>query len=156
MPRRPIIVKRRTSFDPRYHDPLVGQMINTLMRKGKKSVAETICYRAIDLAGAKSGLEPLKLFKTALDNVKPLVETKSRRVGGASYQVPVEVRSQRRMSLAMRWLVKYAYLRTGRSMEEKLAAELIDASNRTGGAMKKREDTHRMAEANKAFSHYRW
>jgi small subunit ribosomal protein S7 len=119
-------------------------------------VAETICYRAIDLAGAKSGLEPLKLFKTALDNVKPLVETKSRRVGGASYQVPVEVRSQRRMSLAMRWLVKYAYLRTGRSMEEKLAAELIDASNRTGGAMKKREDTHRMAEANKAFSHYRW
>ena len=156
MPRRPIIVKRRTSFDPRYHDPLLGQMINTLMRKGKKSVAETICYRAIDLAGAKSGLEPLKLFKTALDNVKPLVETKSRRVGGASYQVPVEVRSQRRMSLAMRWLVKYAYLRTGRSMEEKLAAELIDASNRTGGAMKKREDTHRMAEANKAFSHYRW
>jgi small subunit ribosomal protein S7 len=156
MPRRPIIVKRRTSFDARYHDPLVGLLINTLMRKGKKSVAESICYRALDLAGEKSGVEPLKLFKTAVDNVKPLVETKSRRVGGASYQVPVEVRQVRRLSLALRWLVSYAYVRSGKSMEEKLAAELMDAANRTGGAMKKREDTHRMAEANKAFSHYRW
>ncbi len=156
MPRRPIIVKRRTFYDARYHDPLIGLMINTLMRKGKKTTAEGICYRALDIAGAKSGIEPLKLFKTAVDNVKPLVETKSRRVGGASYQVPVEVRPVRRMSLALRWLVKYAYVRTGKSMEEKLAAELMDAANRTGGSMKKREDTHRMAEANKAFSHYRW
>jgi small subunit ribosomal protein S7 len=156
MPRRPIIIKRRTTLDSRFNDPLVGRMVNTLMRKGKKSVAEGVCYRAFDLASQKSGVEALKLFKTAVDNVKPLVETKSRRVGGASYQVPVEVRPGRRISLALRWLVKFAYVRSGRSMEEKLAAELLDAVNRTGGAMKKREETHRMAEANKAFAHYRW
>ncbi len=156
MPRRRIILKRRTSVDPRYQDPLVGQMINTLMRKGKKSVAERICYQALARASEKSGVEPLRLFKTAVENVKPVVETKSRRVGGASYQVPVEVRQSRRTSLALRWLVKFAYARSGRSMEEKLAAELLDATNRTGGAMKKREETHRMAEANKAFAHYRW
>ena len=156
MPRRRIILKRRTSVDSRYQDPLVGQMINTLMRKGKKSVAERICYSALAMASEKSGVEPLRLFKTAVENVKPVVETKSRRVGGASYQVPVEVRQSRRISLALRWLVKFAYTRSGRSMEEKLAAELLDATNRTGGAMKKREETHRMAEANKAFAHYRW
>jgi len=156
MPRRRIILKRRTAVDSRYQDPLVGQMINTLMRKGKKSVAERICYQALALASEKSGVEPLRLFKTAVENVKPVVETKSRRVGGASYQVPVEVRQSRRTSLALRWLVKFAYTRSGRSMEEKLAAELLDATNRTGGAMKKREETHRMAEANKAFAHYRW
>ncbi|HTP42528.1 MAG TPA: 30S ribosomal protein S7 [Nitrospiria bacterium] len=156
MPRRRIILKRRTSIDARYQDPLVGQMINTLMRKGKKSAAERICYQALAMASEKSGVEPLRLFKTAVENVKPVVETKSRRVGGASYQVPVEVRQTRRTSLALRWLVKFAYARSGRSMEEKLAAELLDATNRTGGAMKKREETHRMAEANKAFAHYRW
>jgi small subunit ribosomal protein S7 len=156
MPRRRIILKRRISLDSRYQDPLVGQMINTLMRKGKKSVAEQICYQALAMASEKSGVEPLRLFKTAVENVKPVVETKSRRVGGASYQVPVEVRQSRRISLALRWLVKFAYSRSGRSMEEKLAAELLDATNRTGGAMKKREETHRMAEANKAFAHYRW
>jgi len=156
MPRRKVIIKRRTSVDPRYQDPLVGQMINTLMRKGKKSVAERICYQALAIASEKSGVEPLRLFKTAVENVKPVVETKSRRVGGASYQVPVEVRQSRRTSLALRWLVHFSYARSGRSMEEKLAAELLDATNRTGGAMKKREETHRMAEANKAFAHYRW
>ena len=135
---------------------MVGQMINTLMRKGKQNIAEKICYGALDRASQKSGVEPLKLFKTAVDNVKPLIETKSRRVGGASYQVPVEVKYVRRISLAMRWLVKYAHDRSGKSMEEKLAGELLDAVNRTGGAMRKREETHRMAEANKAFAHYRW
>jgi small subunit ribosomal protein S7 len=134
----------------------VGKFINTLMTKGRKSVAESICYDAFDLMKTKTGNEPLKVFKTAIDNIKPVLEVKSRRVGGASYQVPVEVRPERRISLALRWLVTYAKQRTGRSMEEKLAAEVLDASNNTGGAVKKREDTHKMAEANKAFAHYRW
>jgi small subunit ribosomal protein S7 len=134
----------------------VGKFINTLMTKGRKSVAESICYDAFDLMKTKTGNEPLKVFKTAIDNIKPVLEVKSRRVGGASYQVPVEVRPERRISLALRWLVTFAKQRTGRSMEEKLAAEVLDASNNTGGAVKKREDTHKMAEANKAFAHYRW
>jgi len=156
MPRRRVPVKRGSFPDARYNDRLVGKFINTLMRKGRKSVAESLCYDAFDLVKTKTGNDPLKLFKTAVDNIKPVVEVKSRRVGGASYQVPVEVRSERRVSLALRWLVLYAGQRTGRSMEEKLAAEVLDASNNTGGAVKKREDTHKMAEANKAFAHYRW
>lgn len=127
-----------------------------MMTKGRKSVAESLCYDAFDLMKTKTGNEPLKVFKTAIDNIKPVLEVKSRRVGGASYQVPVEVRPERRISLALRWLVTYAKQRTGRSMEEKLAAEVLDASTNTGGAVKKREDTHKMAEANKAFAHYRW
>jgi len=134
----------------------VGKFINTLMTKGRKSVAESICYDAFDLMKTKTGNEPLKVFKIAIDNIKSVLEVKSRRVGGASYQVPVEVRPERRISLALRWLVTFAKQRTGRSMEEKLAAEVLDASNNTGGAVKKREDTHKMAEANKAFAHYRW
>ncbi len=119
-------------------------------------MAESLCYDAFDLVKTKTSNEPLKVFKSAIDNIKPVLEVKSRRVGGASYQVPVEVRPERRISLALRWLVLYAKQRTGRSMEEKLAAEVLDASNNTGGAVKKREDTHKMAEANKAFAHYRW
>ncbi len=156
MPRRRVPVKRESAPDPRFNDRLVGKFINTLMTKGRKSVAESLCYDAFDLVKTKTSNEPLKVFKSAIDNIKPVLEVKSRRVGGASYQVPVEVRPERRISLALRWLVLYAKQRTGRSMEEKLAAEVLDASNNTGGAVKKREDTHKMAEANKAFAHYRW
>lgn len=156
MPRRKVVLERERTSDPRYHDVLVSGLVNTLMRKGKKSVAEAISYQAFDLIKEKTMNDPLKVFQSAMENVKPIVEVKSRRVGGASYQVPVEVRSQRRISLALRWLTQYAKQRTGRSMQEKLAAELIDAANNTGGAVKKKEDTHRMAEANKAFAHYRW
>jgi small subunit ribosomal protein S7 len=156
MPRRKIPTKRESTPDPRYNDRLVGKFINTLMTKGRKSVAESLCYHAFDLIKSKTSNEPLKVFKSAIDNIKPVLEVKSRRVGGASYQVPVEVRPERRMSLALRWLVLYAKQRSGRSMEEKLASEVLDASNNTGGAVKKREDTHKMAEANKAFAHYRW
>src|SRR3972149_3117815 len=155
MPRRKIVIEREMVQDPRYHEVLVSGLINVLMRKGKKSTAETICYQAFDLIKEKTKNDPLKVFKSAMDNVKPVVEVKSRRVGGASYQVPVEVRSQRRVSLAFRWLTQYAKARAGKSMKEKLAAELMDAANNTGGAVKKKEDTHRMAEANKAFAHYR-
>jgi small subunit ribosomal protein S7 len=126
------------------------------MSRGKKSTTERICYGAFDLIQEKTGSDPLKVFKTAIDNVKPIVEVKSRRVGGASYQVPVEIRPPRRVSLALRWLSEFARVRGGKSMREKLAAELLDASNNTGAAVKKREDVHRMAEANKAFAHYRW
>jgi small subunit ribosomal protein S7 len=134
----------------RYRDKLVGKFINTLMSNGKKSTTERICYGAFDVIQEKTGSDPLKVFKAAVDNVKPIVEVKSRRVGGASYQVPVEIRPARRVSLALRWLSQFARTR------EKLAAELLDASNNTGAAVKKREDVHRMAEANKAFAHYRW
>lgn len=156
MPRRRIPVRRESAPDPRYSDRLVGKFINTLMTKGRKSVAEGLCYRAFDVMKTKTNNDPLKLFKSAIDNIKPVLEVKSRRVGGASYQVPVEVRPERRVSLALRWLVLYAKQRSGHSMEEKIASEVMDASNNTGGAVKKREDTHKMAEANKAFAHYRW
>jgi small subunit ribosomal protein S7 len=143
--------------DVRYSDKLVGKFINTLMSNGKKSTTERICYGAFDVIQEKTGGgDPLKVFKAAVDNVKPIVEVKSRRVGGASYQVPVEIRPARRVSLALRWLSQFARTRGGKSMREKLAAELMDASNNTGAAVKKREDVHRMAEANKAFAHYRW
>jgi small subunit ribosomal protein S7 len=131
-------------------------MVNVLMRQGKKGTAESIFYRALDLVQEKTGGDPLKSFKTAIDNVRPVVEVKSRRVGGASYQVPVDIRPGRRYALGLRWLAQYASERSGKNMQEKLAFEILDACNNTGGAVKKREDTHRMAEANKAFAHYRW
>lgn len=156
MPRRSLFGQREVQPDPRYRDKLVGKFINTLMRDGKKSTAERACFGAFDLIREKTAGDPLKIFRSAVDNVKPVVEVKSRRVGGASYQVPVEIRSVRRMSLALRWIAHYAQARGGKSMPEKLAGELLDASNNTGASVKKREDTHRMAEANKAFAHYRW
>lgn len=157
MPRRAGRVDRReVAPDPRFNSRLVAKIINVIMKKGKKSVAEQILYDSLDIMAGKTGGDALKLFKQAIDNVKPAMEVKSRRVGGASYQVPVEIRPNRKISLALRWIVDSAYKRAGHSMEEKLAAELLDASNNTGGAVKKREDTHRMAEANKAFAHYRW
>jgi small subunit ribosomal protein S7 len=142
--------------DARYHDKLVSKFINVLMAKGKKSTAERMCYGAFDLVQEKTGGDPLKVFRAAVDNVRPVVEVKSRRVGGASYQVPVEIRPVRRMALALRWIAEYSKARGGKSMREKLAGELLDAANNTGASVKKREDVHRMAEANKAFAHYRW
>jgi small subunit ribosomal protein S7 len=156
MPRSRFLDQREVLPDVRYRDKLVGKFINTLMSGGKKSTTERICYGAFDVIQEKTGGDPLKVFRSAVDNVKPVVEVKSRRVGGASYQVPVEIRPSRRVSLALRWLSQYARTRGGKSMREKLAAELMDASNNTGAAVKKREDVHRMAEANKAFAHYRW
>ena len=157
MPRRREIAKRPVPSDPVYSSTLVTKFINTLMREGKRSIAEHILYRSFDLIRERTGDDPLKVFKKALDNVKPSLEVKSRRVGDSNYQVPVEVNANRRQSLSIRWLVGYARGRgDGKTMEEKLANELLDASNLRGGAVKKREDTHRMAEANKAFAHYRW
>ncbi|MGQ0810661.1 MAG: 30S ribosomal protein S7 [Nitrospiraceae bacterium] len=156
MPRSRFIGHRETLPDARYRDRLVGKFINILMSGGKKSTAERVCYGAFDLIQEKINSDPLKVFRTAIDNVKPVVEVKSRRVGGASYQVPVEIRPTRRLSLALRWISEYAKTRGGKSMPDKLAAELLDASNNTGASVKKREDVHRMAEANKAFAHYRW
>ncbi|MBI1864467.1 MAG: 30S ribosomal protein S7 [Nitrospirae bacterium] len=156
MPRRRGVIRREAPVDPKYNNRLVGKLINVVMRAGKKSVSEGICYGAFDRIRDKTGQDPIKIFKQALDNVKPALEVKSRRVGGASYQVPVDVRPARRTALGLRWIVSYAHARAEKSMREKLAAGLMDASNNTGAAVKKREDTHRMAEANKAFSHYRW
>jgi small subunit ribosomal protein S7 len=149
-------VKRKILPDPKFQDRLVAKFINDLMRKGKKSTAEQICYGAFSQVENKLKDDPLKTFKKALDNVKPVVEVKSRRVGGATYQVPVEVRQDRRVALAMRWLIEYSKARGEKTMTEKLAGEIIDAANNRGNAVKKREDTHKMAEANKAFAHYRW
>ncbi len=156
MPRRREVPKRKINPDPKYQDRLVTKFVNNLMRKGKRSTAELIAYEAFDIIQETTKEEPLKLFKKALDNVKPMVEVKSRRVGGATYQVPVEVRAERRNALAMRWLIQYSRERNEKSMAEKLAAEVILASKGEGNSVKKKEDTHRMAEANKAFSHYRW
>jgi small subunit ribosomal protein S7 len=157
MPRRREIPKRELAADPLYSSTLVSKFINTVMRDGKRSTAEQILYQSFDIIKERTGDDPLKVFKKALDNVKPSLEVKSRRVGGSNYQVPVEVNPNRRLSLSIRWLVGYARDRgDGKTMEEKLANELLDASNLRGGAVKKREDTHRMAEANKAFAHYRW
>ncbi len=142
--------------DAKFNDKQLAKFINAVMRKGKKSLAEDICYEAFESIKSKTGNDPLKVFKQAVENVRPVVEVKSRRVGGASYQVPVDVRHARRISLAHRWIIQYARMRIGKSMEEKLAAEILDASNKTGGAVRKKEDTHRMADANKAFAHYRW
>jgi small subunit ribosomal protein S7 len=156
MPRRAIVQRREVAPDPKYGSRLVAKFINTMMLRGKRSLAETMMYGALDVIGARTKQDPLKLFKQAVDNVKPALEVKSRRVGGSTYQVPVEVRPERRTSLSMRWLVGFARKRPEKAMSERLAAELLDAANNRGAAVKKREDTHRMAEANKAFAHYRW
>ncbi len=156
MPRKGEVRRREVLPDPKFHDKLVTKFVNAMMSGGKKSVAEGILYRALDVVGERSKEDPLVVFRRALDNVKPTVEVRSRRVGGATYQVPVEVRAVRRMSLGMRWLVQYARGRGEKSMAERLAGELMDAANNRGAAMKKKDDTHRMAEANKAFAHYRW
>jgi small subunit ribosomal protein S7 len=156
MPRRRVVEKRKILADPKFQDRLVAKFINDLMRQGKKSTAEQICYGAFDQVELKLKDDPLKVFKKALDNVKPVVEVKSRRVGGATYQVPVEVRQDRRVALAMRWLIEYSRSRGEKTMMEKLAGEIMDAASNRGNAVKKREDTHKMAEANKAFAHYRW
>ncbi|HLE22612.1 MAG TPA: 30S ribosomal protein S7 [Vicinamibacteria bacterium] len=156
MPRRREVPKTQIQADGLYNSALVSKFINVVMKRGKKSTAETIVYRAFDKLREQTQEDPLKVFKKAVDNVKPSLEVKSRRVGGSNYQVPVEVRTERRTSLSLRWLVTYARSRPEKTMIEKLAAELMDAANNRGGAVKKREDTHRMAEANKAFAHYRW
>ena len=157
MPRRREIPKREVPPDPLYQSPLVTKFINTIMSEGKRSTAEKILYQSFELIKERSGDDPLKVFKKAVDNVKPALEVKSRRVGGSNYQVPIEVNPNRRLSLSIRWLVGFARARgDGKTMQEKLANEFLDASNLRGGAVKKREDTHRMAEANKAFAHYRW
>ncbi len=148
--------KRDVLADPMYNSKLVTKLINTIMKDGKKGTAQTILYNAFDQIKEKTGKEPLEVFEEAMKNIKPQLEVKSRRVGGANYQVPVEVRADRSQALGLRWLVQYARLRGGHSMAENLANEIIDASNGVGGACKKREDTHRMAEANKAYAHYRW
>jgi small subunit ribosomal protein S7 len=156
MPRRGVVARRQVLPDPKYKSDLLAKFINMLMEDGKKSVAERIIYGALDQMGQKKGGEPLELLQQAMENVRPVVEVKSRRVGGATYQVPVEVRPARRNSLAMRWLIDAARKRSEKSMALRLAGELMDASDARGAAVKKKEDTHRMAEANKAFSHYRW
>ena len=156
MPRRREVPKRKPMPDPKYGDPQVTKFMNIVMRDGKKSTAEKIVYGAFDVIHERTREEPLKIFHRALENVQPNVEVKSRRVGGATYQVPIEVRSSRRMALAMRWLVAYARQRPGWTMRDKMANELIEAAHNRGNAVKKKEDTHRMAEANKAFAHYRW
>jgi small subunit ribosomal protein S7 len=156
MPRRREVNKREILPDPKYKNALVARFVNNIMERGKKSVAEGIFYGAMDLIQKRTQEDPLKLFEKSVGNVKPIIEVKSRRVGGATYQVPTEVRPERRTALAIRWLISYATDRSEKSMEEKLAAELVDAANNRGGAIKKREDVHKMAEANKAFAHYRW
>ena len=157
MPRRREVPKAEVNADALYSSVLVSKFINVVMKEGKKSTAETIVYRAFDKMRERADEDPLKLFKKAVDNVKPSLEVKSRRVGGSNYQVPIEVHPNRRLSLSIRWLSSSARARgDGKTMKEKLANELIDASNLRGGSVKKREDTHRMAEANKAFAHYRW
>ena len=156
MSRRHSAEKRDVLPDPKYGDVLLTKFTNGLMLDGKKSAAEQIIYGAFDIMEKKSGQEPLKMFHEAIDNVKPSVEVRSRRVGGATYQVPVEVRALRRQALAIRWIVDIARKRSENTMTERLSGELLDAANGRGSAVKKREDTHRMAEANKAFSHYRW
>jgi small subunit ribosomal protein S7 len=156
MSRRHSAEKREVHPDPKYGDLIIAKFTNGLMSQGKKSVAEQIIYGALGIMEKKTGQNPLKIFHDAIDNVKPAVEVRSRRVGGATYQVPVEVRAERRQALAIRWIVEMARGRSENTMMERLSAELLDAANNRGAAVKKREDTHRMADANKAFSHYRW
>jgi len=156
MPRRGNVARIAVLPDPVYHSVVLTKFINQIMLDGKKGVAENIVYGAFDIIKEKTGQDPMEVFNTAMKNVMPMLEVKARRVGGANYQVPVEVRADRKQALAIRWLVGFARKRSGYSMQEKLAGELMDAANNTGAAVKKREDTHRMAEANKAFAHYRW
>lgn len=156
MGRKKFIRRREILPDPKFHDIVVAKFVSSLLTCGKKSTAESIFYDCVDIIGTKTGEEGMKVFKKGLENVKPLLEVKSRRVGGATYQVPVEVKPGRRQSLASRWLIEAARTRPEHSMAERLASEVIEAANGRGGAMKKREDVHKMADANKAFAHYRW
>lgn len=156
MPRKGPVAKRDVLPDPIYNSKLISRLINRLMMDGKRGKAQSILYTSFEIIGERTGKEPMEVFEEALKNIMPVLEVKARRVGGANYQVPVEVRPERRTTLALRWLVNYARLRGEKTMEERLANEILDAANNTGAAVKKREDTHKMAEANKAFAHYRW
>ncbi len=156
MPRRRVVQKRKIDPDPRYRSTVVAKFVTRMMLRGKKSIARKILYDAFGIIEQRVKKDPLEVFLKALENVKPVVEVKSRRVGGSTYQVPVEIRESRRDALAMRWMIQFARQRSGHSMSEKIAGEIIDAYNSTGATFKKKEDTHRMAEANKAFAHYRW
>ena len=156
MPRKGHIAKRDVLPDPIYNSKVVTRTINSIMLDGKKGTAQTILYNAFDRVKEATGQEPLEVFNKALENIMPVLEVRSRRIGGQNYQVPVEVRPERKQTLGLRWLVKYARLRNDKTMEEKLAKEIMDAANGVGAACKKREDTHKMAEANRAFAHYRW
>ena len=156
MPRKGHVAKRDVLPDPIYNSKLVSRLINNIMQDGKKGTAQTILYNAFDLIAEKTGREPMEVFEEAIENIMPVLEVKARRIGGANYQVPVEVRPERRITLGLRWLVQYSRSRREKTMEQRLANEIIDAANNTGASVKKREDTHKMAEANKAFAHYRW
>ena len=156
MPRRGSIAKRDVLADPLYNSKLVTRLINNIMLDGKKGVAQKIVYGAFDIVAENTGKDPLEVFEQAMENVMPVLEVKARRVGGATYQVPIEVRPERRQTLGLRWITTYSRARNERTMKERLAGEILDAVNSTGSAFKKREDTHKMAEANKAFAHYRW
>jgi small subunit ribosomal protein S7 len=156
MPRKGPVPKRSILPDPRFNSKVLARFINKIMLCGKKSLAERITYDALNMIGEKTGRDPMDIFTQALGNAMPLIEVRPRRVGGATYQVPMEVRPDRRQAMAMRWLIQYARVRPGKSMTEKLANELMDAANNVGATVKKRDDTHKMAEANKAFAHYRW
>ncbi len=156
MPRKGFIPKRDVLPDPLYNDKIVTKLINNIMYDGKKGVAQKIVYEAFEILKSKTGKDPLEVFETAMNNVMPVLEVKARRIGGATYQVPIEVRPERRQALGMRWIVDYSRKRGERTMKERLAGEIMDAANNVGSSVKKREDTHKMAEANKAFAHYRW
>lgn len=156
MPRKGYIAKRDVLADPIYNSKVVTKLINNIMLDGKKGVAQTIVYDAFDIVRERTGKDPLEVFEQAMNNIMPVLEVKARRVGGATYQVPMEVRPERRQTLGLRWLTLFARKRGERTMRERLAAEILDAANNAGGAVKKKEDTHKMAEANKAFAHYRW
>ncbi len=156
MPRRGHTPKRDVLADPIYNDKTVSRLINSIMLDGKKGVAQRICYDAFDIIKEKTGKNPLEVFEEAMNNIMPVLEVKARRVGGATYQVPMEVRPERRQALGLRWLTGYARKRSERTMKERLAGEIMDATNNLGAAVKKKDDTHKMAEANKAFAHYRW
>lgn len=156
MPRRKVVSKRPVPADPKYGDPLITRCVNVIMRRGKKSLAQRIVYGALDMVQERTHEEPLQVFRRAVENVKPVLEVRSRRVGGSTYQIPVDVNPDRRIALSLRWIVGSARARGERGMMRRLAAEVLDAYNNTGSAIKKKEDTHRMAEANKAFAHYRW
>ncbi len=156
MPRRGGVVRRDVLQDPLYGSKLVTRLINNIMVDGKKGIAQRIVYKAFEIIRTQTGREPLEVFEEAMENIMPSLEVKARRVGGATYQVPIEVRADRRQTLGLRWLTRYARLRSEKTMIQRLSAEILDAIKSTGGAVKKREDTHKMAEANKAFAHYRW
>jgi len=156
MPRRREVAKRVIIPDPKYNDRVVAKLVNVIMIGGKKSTAERALYGALELVAQRANEEAIKVLKKSLDNIKPMLEVKSRRVGGSTYQVPIEVRAERRLALAMRWLTRYASKRSEKTLTDKLAGEILDAFNNRGAAVKKREETHKMAEANRAFAHYRW